>query len=134
MKRLILAAILALGFSTTVVANELDNESSVTNKQLTGTIVVRVDNRTKKVAALKTSELISEKEAQEIALSGDFKDASANVKSELDQDGGASSWYFYYGYNSNYYCNMNYYGNWYRPTYYYNYSYYSYYYYGNYWW
>ena len=48
----------------------------------------------------------------------------------LDQDGGASSWYFYTGYN--YYSYLNWYGCWYAPYYTYNYGYYTYYYYSNY--
>lgn len=134
MKHLILVAALALGVSTSAMANELDNESSVTNQAMNGTVVVRVDSRNNQ-ASVVTSEKVmaSAQDAQKLAQNGSFqKLSSENVRSELDQDAGASSWYFYNGYN--YYNQVYWYGNWYTPYYQYNYGYYRYYYYSNYWW
>lgn len=135
MKHLILVAALALA-SVTASAGELDNESSVTNQAMNGTVVVRIDSRTNKAAVLATNSVMTdEAQAQALAHEGSFKSVSAkNISGELDQDGGASSWYYYNGYNPYYYNNMYWYGNWYQPCYSYNYSYYSYYYYSNRWW
>nr|BFD58283.1 hypothetical protein CKG001_03900 [Bdellovibrio sp. CKG001]BFD61713.1 hypothetical protein BdHM001_03940 [Bdellovibrio sp. HM001]BFD65525.1 hypothetical protein HAGR004_05470 [Bdellovibrio sp. HAGR004] len=132
MKQLILVAALTLGATSFAFAGELDNESSVTNQSMNGTVVIRVDNRNNQTAVLATpSPLTSDAQAQTLAQTGAFEQA-ANVRSELDQDGGASSWYFYSGYN--YYSYVYWYGNWYTPCYTYNYGYYSYYYYSNYYW
>lgn len=134
MKSLILAAAMVF-LAGSAFAGELDNESSVTNQSMNGTVVVRVDKRTNK-AAVMTSEspVRAGQEAQNLVEVGSFqKMDSQHVKGELDQDGGASSWYFYNGYN-NYYGCVNWYGNWYRPYYQYSYSYYYYYYYSNYYW
>lgn len=134
MKGLILSAALVLGLAGTAFAGELDNESSVTNQSMNGTVVVRVDNRTNQTAVLASATAVnSDAQAQVLAQTGSFQEVSAtNVRNELDQDGGASSWYFYSGYN--YYSYMYWYGSWYQPCYTYNYGYYSYYYYSNYWW
>lgn len=134
MKGLILSAALVMGLAGTAFAGELDNESSVTNQAMNGTVVVRVDNRTNQTAVLASATAVnSDTQAQVLAQTGSFQDVSAtNVRNELDQDGGASSWYFYSGYN--YHSYMYWYGSWYRPCYTYNYGYYSYYYYSNYWW
>ena len=134
MKRLILVAALALGVTSAAHANELDNESSVTNQAMNGTVVVRVDTRNNQTAVVTSGKVMtSAQDAQHLAQSGKFQEVSAdNVRSELDQDAGASSWYFYSGYN--YYSQVYWYGNWYAPYYAYNYGYYRYYYYSNYWW
>ena len=135
MKHLILVATLALaGFSAS--AGELDNESSVTNQSMNGTIVVRVDTRTNAVAVLATDAVMqSNHEAQALAQESTFSLMPAkNLAKELDQDGGASSWYWYGGYNQYYYSSMYYYGNWYNPCYSYYNNYYRYYYYSNCWW
>ena len=136
MKHLILVAALALA-SVTASAGELDNESSVTNQAaINGTVVVRVDSRTNKAAVLATNSVMTdEAQAKALAHEGSFQAVSAkNISGELDKDGGASSWYYYNGYNPYYYSNMYWYGNWYQPCYSYNYSYYNYYYYSNRWW
>lgn len=138
MKALLMAAVIAVGFASPVFAGELDNEGSVTNTQLQGTLVIRVDSRTKQAAALKTDAVITDAAAAKaLAAQGTFKALPADkVRTELDQDGGASSWYYYpsYGYNGGYYYNYAYwYGNWYQPCYQYSYNYYSYYYYSSYW-
>lgn len=137
MKSLLIAVALVAGFATQSFAGELDNDAAVANQNIPGTVVIRVNTRTKEVAALHTN-AVMQNEAQAQALtSKNFKAVSAdNVRSELDQDGGASSWYFYSGYNYNYgynYGYMNYYGNWYQPCYNYSYNNYSYYYYSNSW-
>jgi hypothetical protein len=139
MMRFILSAVLAVGMGSAAFAGELDNEAGVTNKKLQGTMVLRVDTRTGEAAYVKTEVAMkSEADAKDLAATAAFSPVSANnVRSELDQDGGASSWYFYnpyqnnYGYGYNPYC--NYYGNYYTPYYQYNYGYYNYYYYGSCW-
>ncbi len=136
MIRFILTAALALGLTSAAVANELDNENGVTNKELTGTLVLRVDTRSNEAAYVKTdSVMASESDAIELARVATFSKVPAeNIKSELDKDGGASSWYFYYPYYGYpYYSGCNWYGNYYNPYYSYNYGYYNYYYYGSYW-
>ena len=143
MMRFILTAILALG-ATSAFAGELDNESGITNKQLQGTLVLRVDTRTNDSAYVQFDQgLKSESEAKTLAKTATFAKVPSNkVRSELDQDGGASSWYFYGNYNNGYgspygypyYTPVcNYYGNSYNPYYSYNYGNYNYYYYGSYW-
>lgn len=137
MIRFILGAILALGMSSVAIANELDNESGVTNKELTGTLVLRVDSRTNEASYVKTDAVMtSEAVAVEFIKTADFKNVPvANMKAELDKDGGSSSWYFYYApYSYPYYTPMcNWYGSYYNPYYSYGYGYYNYYYYGSYW-
>lgn len=131
MKHLILVAALVLG-SGSAFAGELDNESSVTNQSMNGTVVIRVDSRNNQTAVLASEQVVtSDAQALALAQSGSFEQ-TANVRNELDQDGGASSWYFYSGYN--YYSYVYWYGNWYTPRYTYSYGYYSYYYYSNYYW
>lgn len=131
MIRVLLAS--ALIFASTSFAGELDNEGSVTNQGLQGTVIVRIDNRNQSAAILQTEQVLtSEQAAHALAASSDFKSLPAqNVRGELDRDGGASSWYWYRGYN--YYNYLYWYGNYYYPCYNYNYSYYSYYYYSSYW-
>jgi hypothetical protein len=147
MMRFILSAALALGVSSAAFAGELDNEGGVTNKQLQGTMVLRVDTRTKASAFVKLDDSLKSKEdAQVLAHSAKFAAVPAqNIKSELDQEGGASSWYFYSPYYNNYnnyqspyqypyYTpTCNWYGNNYNPYYSYNYGNYNYYYYGSQW-
>lgn len=135
MKRFILIAALVVGAGSSAMAGELDNESSVTNQAINGTVVIRVDSRTSKASVLTAATPVQAgAEAQNLVQTGSFESVgNAHVKSELDQDGGASSWYFYNGYNNNY-GYMNWYGNWCRPYYTYSYSYYYYYYYSSYYW
>ncbi|WP_413289047.1 hypothetical protein [Bdellovibrio sp. HCB337] len=137
MMRFILSAALVFGMSSFAVAGELDNESGVTNKELQGTMVLRVDTRTGEATYIQTEAAMgSEADAKAFAQKAEFSPVPvSNMKSELDADGGASSWYFYnpyprYGYY-NPYCNW--YGNYYNPYYQYNNGYYNYYYYGSCW-
>lgn len=137
MMRFILSAALVLGMGSIATASELDNESGVTNKELQGTMVLRVDTRTGEATFTQTqTAMASETEANAFAQTAAFAAVpAANLKSELDSDGGASSWYFYNPYRSYGYYNpyCNYYGNYYNPYYQYNYGYYNYYYYGSGW-
>ncbi|MGZ3768540.1 MAG: hypothetical protein ACXVCP_10485 [Bdellovibrio sp.] len=145
MKRFILAAVLALGANSFAFAGELDNESSVTNQSMNGTVVIRVDTRNNQASILTTNKKVaSDSEAHSLVKTGSFQNVPAgHVKNELDKDGGASSWYYYNGCNgyngcnngyNNYNNNMYWYGSWYSPCYSYNYGYYQYYYYSNYGW
>ncbi|HEY8269241.1 MAG TPA: hypothetical protein VIG33_00010 [Pseudobdellovibrionaceae bacterium] len=139
MMRLIISAALIFGMGSLATAGELDNESGVTNKELQGTIVLRVNTVTNETSFVKTeAAMSSEADAKAFAQAAEFaKVPEAKMKSELDHDGGASSWYFYSPYsqyNYNYYQpSCNWYGNSYNPYYQYNYGYYNYYYYGSCW-
>jgi len=134
MKHLILVAALILGAVSFANAGELDNDAGVANQSIQGTVVVRIDTRTSTASVLKTNvTMANPTQAQALAQSGAFQAVpAANVRSELDNDGGTSSWYFFTGYYN--YGYMNWYGSWYQPCYTYNYGYYNYYYYANYWW
>lgn len=136
MTRFLLAALLSLGSFSALATGELDNEASVTNQHLQGTVVVRVDSRDNTAAYLRTdSVIVSPEEAKALAGNGDFKVVQAeNMRTELDNTTGASSWYYYYqGYYGNPYYNncLGWYGANYYPFYSYNYSYYNYYYYSS---
>jgi hypothetical protein len=135
MKHLLLAMALMLGTAGFASANELDNEPT-NQAAMNGTVVIRVDNRTQETSILKTSAAMQgASQAQALVQNGAFaKVSNENVRSELDHDGGASSWYWYGG--ANYYNYMYWYGSYYTPCYTYNYNYYSYYYYSNngWWW
>jgi hypothetical protein len=135
MMRFILAATLLLT-GAMAFAGELDNEAAITNKELKGTVVLRVDSRTHEASYVQTATpLSSQQEAKALAKSAKFAKVPAQkMKSELDQDGGASSWYFYQPYAYNYYQpNCYYYGYYYQPYYTYSYGYYNYYYYNSWW-
>lgn len=131
MIRFVFAAALLFGAGQ-ASANELDNEGSVTNQELQGTVVVRVDKRTNTAAILKSDATLSSDAQAKALTKGNFKKLSGNQqRSELDQDGGASSWYWYcnsYNYGYNY---LNWYGYNYTPYYSYSYSNYNYYYYSS---
>lgn len=134
MKSLFMA--IALLVTAPAFAGELDNDYLVANQELNETVVIRVDERDSSVSILKSADsVLSEDQAQALAHGGFSAVESSKVRSELDQDSGASSWYVYwyrYGYTP-YYC---YQGATYYPYYTYRYGYYSYYYYGSYsaWW
>lgn len=136
MKRFILAAAAAatMTFSLSAFAGELDNEAGVTNSKLQGTLVLRVDTRNNQTSfAQSPAAMPSVKAAKALTKSAKFAAVpSQKIKSELDQDGGASSWYFYQPYGYNYYRpNCYWYGYNYAPYYTYTYGYYNYYYYGS---
>ncbi len=141
MKHLILVTALLIGatlsLSGAAFADELDNEGSVINQTaMNGAVVVRVDTRDNSASVMSmATPITNEAQAKALVQTGSFEKAAANnVRGELDQDGGSSSWYFYNGYDSSYYSYMYWYGSWYTPCYSYNYSYYSYFYYSNYRW
>lgn len=152
MTKVLLTVFLFLGVSSVGGARELDDESSITNRELKGTIILRVDKRTRKAEYVKTDTVMTSKEkAKNFAKTAKFRKVPAsNIKSELDHDSGSSSWYFYnnnpydgrYGrgdYNDGYYNRgynpyCNYYGNNYQSYYSYSNYNYSYYYYGNCYW
>jgi hypothetical protein len=139
MKALLMAIALVAGFATQSFAGELDNDSAIANQQIPGTVVIRVNTRTKEVSALHTNAIMKNEVEAQALTSEKFEALPADkVRTELDNDGGASSWYYYNscgyygcGYNYNY---VNWYGSWYQPCYYYNYGYYNYYYYGGWYW
>ena len=134
---------LAMGIQV-AIAGELDNDSQVSNQgqSLNGTVIVRIDHETNTTAIAHTEAAFkSNDEAQTFVNNSEFQVIPQNhiKKSELDNDGGASSWYYYSpysyypygGYYSNYFY---YYGNYYSPCYNYSYGRYSYYYYSNNYW
>lgn len=128
------ALLLILASGTVVQANELDNEQGAATRQLQGTVILRVDKRTNRLDYIKTDKTMKSKEqANKTALGSKYKSVpSSRARSELDQDGGSSSWYFYGNYY--YYPNCYWYGYYYNPYYYYSWGPYNYYYYGSYWW
>ena len=96
MKRLLLALVI-LGLSSAGYARELDDESSVTNRQIKGTMILRVDKRTHKADYVKTDQTMTSKDKAKVFVkNAKFNRVpAANIKSELDRSGGSSSWYFY---------------------------------------
>lgn len=146
MTKFILSLVFIMSLGLISNANELDNEAQVTNQQLQGTVIVRIDSRDQSTAMIHTDVAFKNNQmAQAFAIQTDFKLLdSAHVKTELDNDGGTSSWYHYHHYNNNYYNNNNnyyypnnyfyWYGNYYQPCYSYSYGYYNYYYYTPYYW
>lgn len=140
-----LVVLMAVSFSSGVsLANDLDNPESAVNAQPMndGTTILRVDTRDKSAALLQTKQVLnSEEEAKALVANSasKFQPLPADkVRSELDQNGAVSSWYFYWGLGSYYYPSYyNYYyptyynyGSYYYPYYNYGYGYYNYYYYG----
>lgn len=136
MKALIAALILTV--ATVAVAGELDNDGQMANQGLQETVVVRVDTRDHSVAVLNSKQIVgTELQARALTAEAFATVPATQVRSELDKDGGASSWYVYwYNYNYSYYPSYCYYGNYYNPYYNYGWGYYRYYYYGSYnrWW
>lgn len=132
LRTILMSALMALGASS-AVASELDNEGSVTNQGLQGTVVIRVDSRDGSVSMAQAQTPANTRDAQALAQAANFRQVgAAHLRSELDQDAGASSWYWY---NNPYsYSHLGWYGYSYYPYYNYSYSYYSYYYYSSYAW
>lgn len=124
----ILASLLLTTLPMWANADELDREPVNRRAQITGTVVVRVDNRNNDVAILHSDRNIgSRDEARELAAGRFTRVPDNRIRSELDRDAGSSSWYIYWA-TTPAYC---YYGYNYSPYYYYSYGYYGYYYYGN---
>lgn len=132
MKAIIAALILTV--ATVAMAGELDNDHQVANQNLEETVVVRVDTRDNSVAVLNTKQVVSSAVQAKALTQKTFTVVPATqVRSELDTDGGASSWYVYwYQYSYAYYPSYCYYGNYYNPYYNYAWGSYRYYYYGAY--
>lgn len=137
MMRLFVTTVLALGLGTLSYAGELDDDRSVTNREIQGTMVLRVDPKTNQAAVVKTDQVMPSKEkARNFVQTAKFTAIpSSKMKSELDESSGTSSWYYYpsYGYGG-YGYNCYYYGYNYSPYYSYYGGGYNYYYYGNCYW
>lgn len=126
--------------AATAHGNELDNPTQPNPLQADSTIVVRVNTQTGAVEKLEMNQALDAQQAEVLAQdsSVQFEQIAANnIKSELDQEAGASSWFWYCptyytapAYNYNYYntgYNNN--GYWYSGYYNYNYNNWNYYYY-----
>lgn len=122
MKNLLLIGALLMGASA--FAGELDQDMS--NQGLRGTVVMRVDTRDNSVSYVKTDAVpANEQDAKALAANSTFVAAPlANVKGELDNAAGTSSWYWYCG--PQYPTYLNWYGYNYYPMYTYTYAYYTY--------
>lgn len=144
MMRLLVTTAIALGLGTLAYAGELDDDRSVTNREIQGTMVLRVDKKTNQAAVVRTDEVMPSRErAKSFVKTARFTAIpSSKMKSELDEGSGTSSWYYYpsYGYGGGYGgwggaygygYSCNYYGTSYNPYYYYGGGGYNYYYYGN---
>ncbi len=137
MKSLLTLAVLALAVGAQ--AGELDRDQPNVGAS-DSTIVVRVDTQTGAVEKLELNQGLEIDQAKALAenSSAQFeKVAPSKIKSELDQEAGASSWFWFcptyysapsYGYD---YYNTGFYnyGNWYTNYYSYRYDRYNYYYY-----
>lgn len=123
--------LLSLLVSFSGFASELDRDvSNQEGSNYAGTVVLRIDETTNKVEMFETNEVFSDQEIEAVSSNFQFQEVEqANLKNELDQEAGSSSWYFYYNYGYNYGWNSGYYNNYYYyPTYYrYGYSYRPYY-------
>lgn len=133
-------AALSLVASMNAYASELDQDEVITNQGPQGTVIIRVDQRDGAVSMVKTDDVLSNaKQAHSLAEMAEFNTISAaNLRNELDETAGSSSWYYVYTPYANYpyYNCLNWYGYNYYPYYNYSYGYYNYYYYGwhNRWW
>ena len=131
-----LVSLFALAFSMTLglsaQAGELDNDGAVANQGLTGTVVIRIDQRNNSVSYVQSEKGLNNQTEAMSLLQSEFKPIPADkLKKELDKEAGASSWYYFYAPYNYYYSNCLYYGGYnYYPYYSYSYSHYSYYYYG----
>jgi hypothetical protein len=94
--------VLSVGYGSLAQAGELDNESTVINeqaaraKELPGTVVVRVNEKTGEAAVLETSAALSVDDAGKNALLGAEFKALPKVAAELDQSSSTSSWFGWY--------------------------------------
>ncbi|MES2963300.1 MAG: hypothetical protein V4760_05375 [Bdellovibrionota bacterium] len=114
------AVVLAVGFNV-AQAQELDNESQVTNAQieasreLPATLVIRSNDANNQVEVLHAHERLATDSVTIQSLNEkDFvkTDLATTMKSELDQNSSASSWYFWwngaYSYPTYYYSGYSY--------------------------
>lgn len=127
-------AAFGLGMGTSAFAGELDNEKTVINeealraKDLPGTVIVRVNDKTGQASVLETSKSLSQDAASQAAVAsmgGEFKTVSNNVK-EIDQMKSTSSWYVWFNFASYFVPTYYYYGYTYTYRPWYSYSYYGY--------
>jgi hypothetical protein len=118
--------------------DELDQDRA--NQAIEGTVVLRVDQRTGEMAMVQVDDVVTTEAAAQNLVNEKFEAVPKDkVRSELDREAGASSWYWYYpGYAYGYGYGYGYYygGYCYNPYYSYGYGYYNYYYYNrySYWW
>jgi hypothetical protein len=134
LKNIFLSTVVSIICSLAIAGpDELDRNP--VNQAIQGTVVLRMDQRDGAISMVQLDEVIAtESQAQQIVTNEFQVVPQDKVRSELDREAGASSWYWYYpgysyGYNNAYYY---YYGNCYNPWYTYSYGYYSYYYYNRY--
>lgn len=136
----LLGSLFLLG--TGVVASELDRDPvNVSNPELQGTFVLRVDQRDNSASMLEAAEIIgSPDQARDLVQrsAGQFAAVPAErlANSELDLEAGASSWFWCWCNRSWHYPTFGWGGRQYRSYYSYSYNYYTYYFYGSYrrWW
>lgn len=117
-KTLVILALFAFsttGVVTTAGAGELDNENSVINEQarrakdLPGTVVVRVNQKTGEASVLESATALPTDQTGVATVerrAGEFKSIStAAVPHELDKDSATPAWYvsFSYGWTPVYY-------------------------------
>lgn len=140
LKNIILGIIVSLNCTLVFAGvDELDQDKA--NQALQGTVVMRIDQRTGTLSMAQVENVVTSKAEALVLAKGNFQAVpNEKIRSELDREAGASSWYWYYpgysngygynyGYNNAYYY---YYGNCYNPWYSYSSGYYSYYYYNRY--
>lgn len=139
LKKLFLTALVTLASVVAIAGtDELDQDKA--NQSIQGTVVLRVDQRTGEMAMVQVENVVSTESEARTLVNEDFQAVpKEKVRSELDREAGASSWYWYYpGYSYGWGYNYGYYygGNCYNPWYSYGYGYYNYYYYNrySYWW
>jgi hypothetical protein len=134
------ATILTLTATFAQAQQELDSNkpyASFSADAPKGAVILKVDTRTGEMSILNTDQKIaSNEEAQKLAQSGTFQaidssKISKTQKSEVDQIGTESSWYFI-AHGPRYYPTFAWGGVWAQPYYAYNYNYCNYYYYGSY--
>lgn len=98
MTKILLSAMLAFGAGS-ALANELDGGHRSSQRELQDTIIVRVNTRDNSVSYVRSGKKLTSKEqAKALAKAAKFSKVPASkIRSELDQDGGSSSWYVYGG-------------------------------------
>lgn len=130
----LLGALIALSslVGLDVRANELDQDvSNQQRSELSGTVIFRVDNKTKQVAQVEIADVQATTKDEALALATQAKYTpipQGKLRTELDNETGSSSCYWYW--NGGFYPTYQYYGYTYTPYCYVNYGPYSYYWYG----
>ncbi len=128
-----LLMLLALSFAQ-ADSGELDQDRA--NQSIQGTVILRQDQRTGETVMAEVSNVLMTADEAKALINTNFKAIpEGKIKTELDREAGASSWYWYYPYPSygySYSSYYYYYGHCYSPWYSYSYGYYNYYYYNRY--